>query len=416
MDTICLYFQVHQPLRLRRYTVFDIGKAEHYFDDTQNRQIMKRVAENCYLPMNELLLKLIRQYPDRFRVAFSITGIALEQFREYAPDVLASFKKLADTGNVEFLGETYHHSLASLFSETECAEQVRKHRDAIKDLFGIEPTVFRNTELILSNGIARLANELGFTGILGEGAESVLGTRKKTHVYTTQELPTLLRHYRYADDIAFRFSDKDWEHWPLSPKTYAGWLRREPGDVVNLFMDYETFGEHQAADTGIFTFFEKFVATFMQDKNASFVTPSQAIDRFDPAGDLDVLTPTSWADRERDVSAWMGNKMQNATLKNLYMLEKDIRGTDLVEKWRKVQCSDHFYYMCVKYYNDGDVHSYFNPYDSPYEAFIAVMNIITDMTYRLREMGVGCEDVDTDTSGAMASEKATVSTQSQTGR
>ncbi|MGM5488152.1 MAG: glycoside hydrolase family 57 protein [Nanobdellota archaeon] len=383
-DSVCFYFQVHQPYRIRRFTVFDIGKSSDYFDENVNRDIVKRVAQECYLPMNALILKHIKKHG--IKVAFSITGCALEQFSKYAPEVIQSFKELAETGNVEFLSETYYHSLSSLYSADEFVEQVQLQSEKIYSLFNFVPQVFRNTELIFSNKLAMDIKRMGFKGVLSEGADYVLDAASPNYLYKAtgaKDLKLLLKNYILSDDLAFRFSDVNWDEWPLDVAKYEKWVKDAQGDVVNLFLDYETFGEHQKKDTGILEFMDK----FFDDVDLSFITPSQAMDRYEVQGELDIAMPISWADSERNLSAWLGNKMQNSAIQSLFGLEHDIKGRQdqaLLDVWRKMQGSDHFYYMCTKWFNDGDVHKYFNPFESPYEAFIAFMNIINDLKERTK--------------------------------
>lgn len=387
--SVCFYFQVHQPYRIRRFTVFDIGKTASYFDESVNKDIIQRVAKECYLPMNELILKHIKK--KGIKVAFSITGCALEQFSKYAPEVIQSFKELAATGNVEFLSETYYHSLSSLYSPDEFVEQVQLQSDAIYSMFDHVPKVFRNTELIFSNKLAQDIEKMGFKGVLSEGADYVLDSASPNYVYSAKEtrnLKLLLKNYILSDDLAFRFSDVNWTEWPLKVSKYQKWLQEAEGDVVNLFLDYETFGEHQKKDTGILYFMDQ----FFDEVDLSFMTPSEAIDKYEVAGSLDVALPISWADSERNLSAWVGNKMQNSAVQSLFGLEHDVKSMhdqNLLDVWRKMQGSDHFYYMCTKWFNDGDVHKYFNPFESPYEAFIAFMNIVNDLKERTKNEAVG---------------------------
>lgn len=416
MKAICFYFQVHQPFRIREYTVFDVGHNHQYFDEEKNRQICQKVADKCYLPMNKLLLKMIKQNDD-FRLSFSISGVALEQFEHYTPEVLDSFQRLAQTGQVEFLSETYYHSLAFLYSQAEFHYQVDKHRQTIKKLFNQEPKVFRNTELIFNNELAQVIQEMGYEGIITEGADRILGWRSPNYLYETpnaHKIKVLLKNYSLSDDIAFRFSNKHWKDYPLTTPKFRHWIDIAEGDTINLFMDYETFGEHQWADTGIFDFMEHLPEELKKNKGVEFLTPSQVVERYDVQGKIDVHELISWADMERDLSAWLGNDIQNAAIKELYLLEKIIRQVvrketgsqlifqkldaqdrvwpkkmskklkTLIEDWRKLTTSDHFYYMCTKWFNDGDVHKYFSPYESPYEAFINFMNVLNDLILRLK--------------------------------
>ena len=393
MVSVCFYFQVHQPFRLRKYGVFDIGHNSDYFDDEKNKQVMQKVANKCYLPANKIIHELINKTDGKFKASYSITGMALEQFQLYAPEVLDSFKQLARTNCVEFLDETYHHSLSYLYSKEEFKEQITLHNKAIRKLFNFNPTVFRNTELIYNNELANFIEKLGYKGILAEGADHILGWRSPNFVYKpkTANIKLLLKNYKLSDDIAFRFSEKSWQEFPLTAPKFASWVNavNGNGNLVNLFMDYETFGEHQWEDKGIFEFLKHLPAEILNHKDNEFVTPSEAIKKYNSVAELDIHHPVSWADVERDLSAWLSNKMQQESIKELYLMETAVKNSgsmELLEKWRKLQTSDHFYYMCTKWFNDGDVHKYFNPYESPYEGFIAFMNIINDMKIRLNDI------------------------------
>ncbi|MBR2609044.1 MAG: glycoside hydrolase family 57 protein [Bacteroidales bacterium] len=389
--SICLYFQVHQPARLRLYRFFDIGKDSHYYDDFANRTILRRVAQKCYLPMNALLLELIEANKGAFKVAFSISGTVLEQFDRYAPEVIESFRKLAQTGNVEFLSETYYHSLASLASEAEFKHQVLKHKAAIEHYFGVTPKAFRNTELIYSDAIGEMVHEMGFKTMLTEGAKHVLGWKSPNFVYKCAQasgLKLLLKNSALSDDIAFRFSDRSWSDWPLTGDKYLAWLKAaaQNDEIVNLFMDYETFGEHQKAASGIFEFMRALPQIVLADGEFEFVTPSQATKKHRPVGELDVFDPISWADEERDVTAWLGNELQNDAFNKLYDQTEKLGLLNDEALWADfghLQESDHFYYMCTKFFSDGAVHKYFNPYDTPYEAFINYMNVLSDFILRV---------------------------------
>ncbi len=384
MKTVCLYFQVHQPWRLKVYRFFNIGKDHNYLDDFTNRSIMQKVARQCYLPMNALLLKLIKENKGAFRCSFSITGSAVEQFRAYAPEVLDSFRALAETGCVEFLAETYSHSLAALSSKEDFVEQVKLHTAMIKKEFGKKPAAFRNTELIYSDQIGAMVSELGFKTILAEGAKHVLGWKSPDYIYTNaidNRLRVLLRNYKLSDDIAFRFSNKGWDQYPLTADKFASWIASETGEVVNLFMDYETFGEHQKADTGIFDFVKALPKAILKQGELQFSTVSEAAKAYQPVGVLHCPHVMSWADEERDVTAWLGNELQNEAFSKLYALKdkiKALKNADFSYVWNFMQTSDHFYYMATKWLSDGDVHSYFNPYGSSYEAFINYMNVLSD--------------------------------------
>jgi len=421
---VCFYFQVHQPYRLRDLRVTDIGqlKQGEYFDLEKNRAVFQKVAEKCYLPTNALLLDLIKAHPD-FRVAFSISGVFIDQCREYGPNVLKSFQALAETGRVEFLAETYYHSLSAIFSWGEFCEQVERHVKTIEELFGIRPTMFRNTELVYNNEIAEVARLLGFRGILAEGADHLLGgrspnvlyrppkfrlppamrksiARHRIHPTSVATIKTLLKNYRLSDDIAFRFSNKTWRGYPLTADTFASWVASSGGQrhggrdrqcqSVNLFMDYETFGEHQWADTGIFEFLRALPGEFSRH-GIETLTPSQVIQRSGrrPCDVFDAHAVVSWADTERDLSAWRSNHLQEAALVGIYSLEHAVRAAEdpaLLDIWRKLQTSDHFYYLSTKYWNDGDVHKYFSPYESPYEAYRRYSHALEDLRCTLEKL------------------------------
>jgi alpha-amylase len=391
MKKICFYFQVHQPYRLKNYHFFDIGNSSEYFDDVKNRSVMKKVAEKCYLPMNGLLLDLINEHGGKFKVSFSISGTALDQFAQYVPEVLQSFKKLAATGCVEFLGETYSHSLSSLVSPEEFSQQVREHSKMIEQLFGQKPTIFRNTELVYSDKIGVMVNDMGFKAMLAEGANHVLGWKSPNFLYCSSvrpELKLLLKNYRLSDDIAFRFSQRSWNGWPLTAEKYVGWLNALPTneEIVNLFMDYETFGEHQWKETGIFDFMRALPGKIFSSSQFGFVTASEAVEQLQPVASISMPDSVSWADEERNLSAWLGNDIQDNAFEAIYGLEKRVKATknqELIKEWRYLQTSDHFYYMCTKFFADGDVHKYFNPYNSPYEAFINYMNVFSDFEARV---------------------------------
>lgn len=389
-----MYFQVHQPFRFRRYRFFEIGNEHYYYDDYLNESIIRKVADKSYLPANEIILGLIKKFKGKFKVSYSISGIALEQFELYAPEVIKSFKKLAKTGQVEFLTETYAHSLVAFKSREEFENQTRQHKEKIMELFGMEPKVFRNTELIYSDDIGSMVSDMGFSGMLTEGAKHVLGWRSPNYLYQSAVQPNLkllLKNFKLSDDIAFRFSNKSWEEYPLTTEKYASWLNNvnKEEKVVNLFMDYETFGEHQWADTGILEFLKAFPAAVFNKTDFSFSTPSEIIEKLNPVGPVEVPHPISWADEERDVTAWLGNPLQEQAFNKLYsLLEKMQKVNDpkLMKDFNFLQVSDHFYYMATKFLSDGEVHSYFNPYDSPYEAFINYMNILSDFEIRVNAL------------------------------
>ena len=385
---ICLYFHVHQPFRLRKYNIFDIKRNHNYFDDKKNKEVLLKVAHKCYLPANKLMLELIRKHPE-FKVSYSITGVIIEQFERYCPQVLQSFKDLAATGQVEFVAETYYHSLAFLHSTQEFFDQVDLQVKTIQKHFNQTPVVFRNTELIFNNHLAWHMQQKGYKAILAEGADHIMQWRSPNYVYhakTAPHIKLLLKNYKLSDDIAFRFGNRSWGEYPLTADKYAAWVDSTDGEIINLFMDYETFGEHQWADTGIFTFM-KHLPEYLIARGIGFVTPSEAAD-LEAKGELDIHNFISWADIERDLSAWMGNKLQDSALQEIYKIEemvKETRDPQIIDDWRKLQTSDHFYYMCIKYFSDGDVHKYFNPYDSPYDGFIIFMNILNDLLYRIEQ-------------------------------
>ncbi|MFR9651105.1 MAG: glycoside hydrolase family 57 protein [Rikenellaceae bacterium] len=391
MKTITLYFQVHQPWRLKNYRFFNIGTDHNYLDDLLNCSILHKVATNSYLPMNSLLLSLIKSTNGKFKCSFSITGLAIEQFKAFAPEVLESFKELAATGSVEFLAETYSHSLSSLVSADEFRSEVERHAALIKKEFGVKPTAFRNTELIYNNSIGEMVASMGYKTMLAEGARHVMGWKSPNYVYScadSQKLRLLLRNYKLSDDIAFSFSNMSWDQYPLTAEKYVDWLANSTeaeGDIINLFMDYETFGEHQKAGTGIFDFFKALPEKILE-AGMCFSTVSEAAKKNQPVAVLHCPHTMSWADEERDVTAWLGNDLQNEAFAKIYALRdkvKELNDPDFDNVWRFMQTSDHFYYMATKWLSDGDVHSYFNPFDSAYEAFINFMNVLADFEIEL---------------------------------
>ena len=396
MTAIAFYFQVHQPFRLKRYTYFDIGASHAYFDDTLNEMIAKRVAERCYLPMNALLRQAIEQTGQRFRCSFSISGTALAQFERWVPEVIESFRGLVATGAVELLCETSQHSLAALADPEEFALQVETQRASLERLFGVRPTTFRNTELIIDERICRQVEDLGFSAIAGEGAEPLLGWRTPYVPYRPRgcrRLALLLRSYSFSDDIAFRFSNREWPAYPLMADTFARWLGEVPeaAPFVGLFMDYETFGEHQSTATGIFDFMRALPARVLENPRLEFAQLGEVGARLAPVEELPIARPFSWADAERDLSAWLGNHMQRAAHQALYELAPAARAAaragarELYADWRKLSTSDHTYYMSTGHVadSDGDVHEYFSPYDRPHDAFITFMNVVEDLAARI---------------------------------
>jgi alpha-amylase len=387
MPDICLYAQVHQPYRLRRYRLFDVGTDTSYFDDQLNRQIVQRVAQKCYIPANRLLTDLVRCGDGRFRFALSLSGTLLEQLARWAPEALESFQVLAETGCVELLGETYYHSLSGLADPQEFRAQVQQHSRAIRRYFGQVPTVFRNTELIYWDELGPAIAALGYRGVLAEGAGHVLDWRSPNHVYEAALAPglrVLPRNYQLSDDVGFRFSQREWDGWPVTAEKYARWVGASEGTSVNVFLDYETFGEHQWEETGIFAFLGHLPGECAR-QGVGFVQPGElALRRPDAA--LSFERPTSWADVERDTSAWLGNRIQLAAHERLYALKNVVQASGdpaRLEDWRRLTTSDHVYYMCTKWFADGDVHKYFSPFDSPYDAFIAFMNATQDLAQRV---------------------------------
>lgn len=396
---IVLYLHVHQPFRIRHYTIFDTAKNHNYFDApydsrTSNEQIINKVASKSYLPTNKNLLELLKRHP-QFKISLSITGTVLEQFEKYVPAVLKSFQELTDTGRVEIVGETYHHSLAFFYSLAEFEVQVDMHRAKVQEIFGQTPQVFRNTELSYNNDLAYWADRAGYKGILTEGWDPVLGWRSPNFVYRpsyTNNIRLLMKNYKLSDDIAFRFGDRNWSGWPLTADKFTHWLSESKAATnFNLFMDYETFGEHQWSASGIFDFLNHLPGEWLKEEGHTFMTVSETIENFDAVDKIDVPNTITWADTERDLSAWLGNPMQHQAISALYSLQDKIIKTGdlaLIEDWRRLQTSDHFYYMCTKWFNDGDIHAYFSPYETPYEAFTNFMNAWHDLKYRLADKGV----------------------------
>lgn len=381
MQTICLYFQAHQPHRLRSFSPFDIGKNKDPFDHQLNAGILHRVSERCYLPTNQLLLDLIHRFEGRFKIAFSLSGCLLDQLAEIRPDVIDSFRRLAASGCVEFLGETDQHSLASIMDWDEFEWEVREHSRKIFRLLGQIPLVFRNTELIYSNELAERVEKLGFRGVIAEGLEKLTqsgGSHQLYHSATPSPLPVILRDFQRSDDIAFRFNDRKWEHYPLEPQRFQGWIEESGGGTCNIFMDYETFGEHQDQSNGLFHFFAKWVASSI-DKN-TFLTPSELIKSQPIMAVYHVPKWISWADSERDLSAWQGNSMQKEALLRAFLLKDRVEDRPkLLARWRRLLQSDHFYYMATKEGPDGEVHEYFSPFATPHDAYLRFMNVIADL-------------------------------------
>ena len=390
MPSICFYFKVHQPFRIKNYTFFDIGSEENYFDDEKNKFYLTRIANKCYIPTLKLIYELIKNTNFRFKVTFGITGTLIEQLELWAPEVIELFKKVASTGCAEFTGETYYHSLSCLYSKEEFIEQILMHKKLIRSLFNQEPKVFSNTELIYFDDLEEILYELGFEAIITEGVDWILGWRSPNFIYQMPKgkIKVLLRNYKLSDDISFRFSSREWDEWPLTADKFAYWVSQfnGNGEVINLFMDFETFGEHQWPETGIFEFLSALPFEILKQKDLNFLTLSEAIKVYPVRGIYSSSYPITWADTERDLTAWLGNEMQKDALERIYSLEKYIKNKSPQIKiiWRKLQTADHFYYMCTKWFADGDVHKYFNPYESPYIAYLSYRNILEDFYLRLK--------------------------------
>jgi len=407
MASVTLSFEVHQPFRLANFQPNGVTKTEElfnaYFNNGLNKWIFDRIADRCYLPTTKILLELIDRFKaqgKKFKVSFGFSGMFIESAEHFRPEVLDAFKALIDTGQVEVLGETYYHSLASLYeSREEFIEQVRQQTQAVKDIFGFKPRIFVNTEMLYNNVIAKVVEDLGFKAIFTEGAERILGWRSPNYVYVRKycfpndpkpekRIKVLLRNYRLSDDVSYRFSARWWEEWPLTADKYAAWLAATPGQVINLFMDFETFGEHQPADTGIFWFLRALPEYVLRYDNLEFLTPSEVIEKYEPIGEIDVFefSTVSWADMERDTSAWLGNAMQQMVFKTVKDMEKTVKrlgNAELLRIWRLLQQSDHYYYVCNKWWSDGDVHKYFSSFATPEEAFANFMGIVSDFKARL---------------------------------
>ncbi|MBR0242522.1 glycoside hydrolase family 57 protein [Candidatus Saccharibacteria bacterium] len=395
MRAICLYLHIHQPLRYREYSIFDVGNNSNYFEDDfnsrqNNERIFRKVAKKSYYPMLRLILKNMETYPD-FKVSFSVTGTWLEQAEKWEPELINLIREMVQRGQAEIVGETYYHSLAFFYNLDEFNDQVKIHEAAIEKFFGVKPKVFRNTEFSYNDSLAHWAEEKGYKGILAEGWDKILGWRSPNYVYRPagcKNLRLLLKNYRLSDDIAFRFSNRGWSEWPLTVPKYQNWLNESclNGNLVNLFMDFETFGEHQWQDTGIFEFFDNFVKSWLSEYENKFVTVSEACDLEEPRDEISMPETVTWADTERDLSAWLSNSMQLTAEQQIYDLRDRILNTNnanLIADWRHLTTSDHPYAMCTKYWNDGDVHAYFSAYASPYEAFMYFENVLRDLEYRI---------------------------------
>jgi alpha-amylase len=380
---------------VKRYRAFDIGEDKEYFNandqtDLNNEKVLRKVAEKSYLPATAVLGELLETHPE-FRFALSFSGTILDQFEAYLPDALHGFQELVHTGRVEILADTYYHSLAFFYSRPEFERQVALHRKKIQDLFGVTPRVFRNTELSYTNSLAKWCEDNGYLGIMAEGWDPILGWRSPNYLYQPKgcsKIKVLLKNYKLSDDVAFRFGNRGWESWPLDAPTYARWIHAHHGDghTINLFMDFETFGEHQWEDTGIFHFLRDLPRALLKHPDTSFKTPTETVLSYPSVGEFDVPHILTWADTDRDLTAWVGNDIQRDAIAAIYSMEDEVlraNNENLIETWRRLQTSDHFYYMCTKWFNDGDVHAYFSPYESPYDAYIAFMNALSDLQLRV---------------------------------
>lgn len=392
MKAICFNFEIHQPFRLKRYRFFDIGNDHYYYDDFLNDDIISRIAERSYIPACQTLLKMIEDNKGAFKCSIAITGVAIEQIEQYVPELIDLLKRLADTGCVEFVAEPYAHSLASLIDPEEFAEQVKVECEKLHALFGVKPKVLRNTELIYCDDLAPQIAAMGFKGVLTEGAKHILGWKSPNYVYaaaTAPKLKLLLKNSKLSDDISFRFNDTSWDAYPLTADKYIDWIAATPADeqIINLAMSLETFGGLQPANSGIFQFLEA-LPRFAKERGIEFCTPTEAITKLKPVGELSVVHPISGADEARDTSAWLGNKLQNEAFNKLYSVAERVRlCTDrrLKQDWWYLQGSDHFYYMSTKHMADGAVHSLFSPYETPFQAFTNYMNVLADFIVRVEE-------------------------------
>ena len=392
MKAICFYFQIHQPFRLKRYRFFDIGNDHYYYDDFANDDIITRIAHKSYIPAAESLLRMIEASGRKFKCAISVSGVALEQIEVYVPELLDMLKKLVATGCVEILAETYAHSLSSLADPEEFANQVKVHDDKVNELFGVRPKVLRNTELIYCDDLAPQILAMGYKGVITEGAKHILGWKSPNYVYAAASAPKLkmlLKNDKLSDDITFRFSNTNWSEYPLTADKYIGWIADTPAEeqIFNLFMTMEAFGELQNRDSGIFQFLEA-LPRFAAERGIEFITPSEAVSKIKAVAELGVPFPMSWADEARDTSAWLGNQLQKEAFDKLYSVAERVRLCDdrrLKQDWYYLQASDHFFYMSTKHQADGEIHSLYSQYDSPYQAFTNYMNVLADFIVRVEE-------------------------------
>ena len=392
MKAICFNFEIHQPVRLKRYTFFDIGNDHYYYDDFLNDDIIARIAERSYIPAAPTLLKMVEDTKGKFRFSISISGVAIEQLEQYVPEFIDLLRQLAATGKVEFVAMPYARSLASLTDPEEFAEQVKFHSEKIQQLFGVKTKVLRNTELIYSDEIAPQIVAMGYKGVMTEGAKHILGWKSPNYVYSAASAPKLkilLRNAKLSEDIAARFSDTSWAAFPLTADKYIDWIAQTPADeqIVNLWLNLETFGGQQPAETGIFQFLEA-LPRFAEERGVEFWTPTEAVTKLKAVDSLSVMHPISGADEARDTSAWLGNKLQNEAFRKLYSVAERVRLCDdrrLKQDWWYLQGADNFYYMSTKHFADGAVHSMFSPYETPFQAFTNYMNALSDFIVRVEE-------------------------------
>ncbi len=391
MKNICLYFQLHQPVKLRRYRFFDIGNDHYYYDDYANESNINKLAHTCYLPANKILIELLKKYKGKFSVAFSISGTMIDQLRVYAPEVIESFKAMAKTGSVEFIAETSSHSLASTRNFDEFKRQVAEQVKLIEDTFGQTPVSFRNTDLIYSDEIGEAVSQMNFKVMLAEGAKQTLGWKSPNYMYCNAiepRLKVLARNYHMSDDIALRFSNQGWSEWPLTAQKFKGWCDGldQSEEIINLFMSYDTFGAVHSVESGILDFLRALPTVMLEDPNYAFITPAKAAQKLQSVSAIHVPSATSWRDEERDLTPWLGNEMQTEAVDKLYALAPKVakcEDTAILKDWQYLQSSDNIYYMGTKFFANGANRTYNSPYQTPYEAFINFMNILTDFSARL---------------------------------
>ena len=392
MKSVCFYFTIHQPYRLKRYRFFDIGNDHYYYDDFADDDIITRLANTSYIPMADTLLDMIKKTNGGFKCSICISGTAIEQLQMYVPEFIDKLRQLADTGCVEFLSGTYAHSLASLEDPEEFLREVKMHDDLIQSLFGKRPTVFANTELIYDDDIALLIKSMGFNTAVTDGAKHILGWKSPNYVYsaaTAPDLKLLLTNDKLAEDISRNFNNPEWDEYPLTADKYIRWIASLPEEeqVINLYLSMDTFGSFLPGYTGIFDFM-KALPAFGKESGVEFTTPSDVVAKLKPVGELSIPYPISDIDEARDVSAWKGNELQREALNKLYGVAERVNMCSdrrLKQDWEYLQSSDHFYYMSTKNMADGADHAAFSPYDSPFAAFTKYMNVLADFLVRVEE-------------------------------